>query len=294
MSGDDVHPHEMNETPDLDDAIADALLAGDGSDAEPRLADLLGDMKVAYTSTPPVVGAELAAFIGAVEPVDTPVERRFDRMRASLLAKCGAALAVVVAGTSGLAVAGALPAPVQNAFSTVGIGAPHHHDAGPVETRSEVEGSTISSSIDDSSTSTTVPDEGNTPAAVTHPDNKGGVVSSEAQSDETRGCEQGHAVAAVASDGKSQGNDCKTTGTVPEGTTPTSISDGSGNGNSGGNGNGNGNGSNANTGQGQQDNGKHLGSGKGQQGSSGEHTPSSSAPRARSGADHPSNGGGNG
>ncbi len=132
MSGDDVYPYEMNEPDDFDEAAGDALLSGNGRDA--RLADLLGDIRVAYTSTPPTVGAELSALMQAPQPAATQsfLSRRFEQMRLSILAKVGVAAATIVAATGGLAAANALPAPVQDAVSHLGIaasshGGAHHH-----------------------------------------------------------------------------------------------------------------------------------------------------------------------
>ena len=48
-------------------------------------------------------------------------------MRSSIITKLGAATAAAFAATGGLAVAGALPAPVQNAVSHIGVGKPTHH-----------------------------------------------------------------------------------------------------------------------------------------------------------------------
>jgi len=229
MSGGDVHGGEMNEPHEFDDAAADALLGGGGREIDPDLADLIGDMRVAYTSTPPVVGAPLAALMGASLPAADQPFGRFERMRRSLLAKCGAAFAVAMAATSGLAVAGALPPPVQNALSHLGVGesSNHHH----ATTASETDDTTTTTT-----TTTTVPGETPTTVAKDHPDNHGDEVSGVAHDDGNEGCEHGHAVAAVASGGKSQGQPCKTTPTTVEGTTPTSEAEHHGNDNGNDNG----------------------------------------------------------
>jgi hypothetical protein len=190
-------------------------------------------------------------------------------MRASMLAKCGAAVAVVIAGTSGLAAAGALPAPVQNAFSDVGIGAPHKSGGPKVETTAAAdETSTTTTSIDDSSATTTVPEtESTTPTTVAdHPDNHGDDASTVAHDNSLEGCEHGHAVAAVASGDKSNGKPCTTTATtVPGASTPTTLGDGHDHGNgqnnknesddNGGDGENHGGGKNDD----HHDNGKHIG-----------------------------------
>ncbi len=129
MSDDGVYPREMNAPHDFDDAAAEALVSGHGHGVDSGLADLVGDMRVAYTS-PPALGAELSALIGVgLSPAPTsPSSRRFERMRSSVIARVGVATATLVAATGGLAVAHALPAPVQDAASHLGIGAPAHHN----------------------------------------------------------------------------------------------------------------------------------------------------------------------
>ena len=62
----------MNEPHDFDDNATDALLSGGGRDIDPRLADLLGDMRAACTSTPPAIGAELSALMRATQPTPAP------------------------------------------------------------------------------------------------------------------------------------------------------------------------------------------------------------------------------
>jgi len=168
MSGGDVHGDEMNEPHDFDDAAADALLGGGGREIDPDLADLIGDVRVAYTSTPPVVGAPLAALMGTSLPAADQPSRRFERMRTSLLAKCGAAFAVAMAATSGLAVAGALPPPVQNAMSHLGVGESSQHQH-----------TTTAGETDDTTTTTvtTVPGATTTTVENKHPDNHGDDVS---------------------------------------------------------------------------------------------------------------------
>jgi hypothetical protein len=125
----------MDEMNTFDDATTEMFLSGAGRDVDSRLADVVCDVRAAYSSPAPLVSPELAALMSgasaAVPPVSRPVPSR--RLRASLLAKVGAAVAAVVAGTGGLAVAGALPAPLQATMAHVGIGkAPntsgsHHH-----------------------------------------------------------------------------------------------------------------------------------------------------------------------
>jgi hypothetical protein len=229
MNGDGVYPGEMDDPHDLDDATADALLSGDLRSASPQLADFVGDVRIAYTSTP-AASAEIAALMGASPPVPPPsfISRRFERMRSSMLAKIGAGAAVVVAATGGLAAAHALPASVQDAVSHLAIGTSHESSGAP-----SVEESTTSTTLD--STVTTMPND-TTPTTAEHPENHGGEVSAIAHDHSADGCEHGAAVSAVASDGKahndaddaSEGDaergSCETTTTI-EGTTPTTVDD---------------------------------------------------------------------
>lgn len=194
MSNDDVRPNEMNEPHDFDEHAIEALLAGAGSDAAPQVADLVSDMRVAYTSIPPTPGAELSALMGLAPtaPAASLVSRRFERMRASMLARISAATAVVIAATGGLAVAQALPGPVQDLVAHVGIGGSSHHHSDAAPTKA----SRTTTTTDESTTSTVF-------AAPTTEANHGAVVSGVAHDDSNVGCEHGAAVSAVASDGRS-------------------------------------------------------------------------------------------
>jgi len=88
-------------------------------------------MRAIYTSRGPVIGAELSVLMRTNPPTlaRSFVSRRLDQLRSSMLAKIGVGAAVVVAATSGLAAAGALPAPVKDAVSHLGITTPSHHNS---------------------------------------------------------------------------------------------------------------------------------------------------------------------
>jgi hypothetical protein len=220
MSDDDVDPIEMNEPPAFDENAIEALMAGHGRAASTHVADLVDDLRVAYTSVPPTVGPELAALMATALPAAAAslAPRRFERMRSSMLARMGAAAAVVAAATGGLAVAQALPAPVQDLMSH--IGAPSaHHDSG-------------SASTDDATTttSTEVSNESTTPTTT---DNHGAIVSGVAHDHSNTDCPHGAIVSQVASDGRSHNDgqnagkntsddgSCTTTTTVDNGTPST-------------------------------------------------------------------------
>jgi hypothetical protein len=210
MSERDVHRNEMNEPYELDDATADALLGGAGSAADPALAALLGDVRRAFASPAPPAGAALAAFLsGGAAVIELPQHRRPSRMRSILAGKVAAATAAVAAATGGLAVAGALPAPVQSvlsgAASSVGLDLPSGSDDG---------GGTGSD--------TTVPTTDTTAADATdstHPDNHGKDVSEVAHDDTLEGCEHGRAVSEVAS-GEVNDKPCPDGAPGPGATTP--------------------------------------------------------------------------
>jgi hypothetical protein len=221
MSESDVDSNEMNSPHDFDDAATEAILAGNGADIDPRLAELIGDMRVAYTSRPTLMSAELAALLTpnpAVATASSPrSSRRFERTRSSTLAKIGAAAAALMAATGGLAAANALPAPMQEVLSHLGVGAPVKHDHTSVAfapTTPSVSTTTVDS------TSTTMPH-----------DSHGKIVSTVAR-DHSDGCDHGANVSQVASGGRTNNGSngrppsrpCETTTTVAgAGATPTMV-----------------------------------------------------------------------
>jgi type IV secretory pathway VirB10-like protein len=120
---------DMDRVNELDDAATEALISGLGRDSDPALTDLLGDVRVAYRSQLPEMSAALALLIaGAPSPV-SPANRRIPKMRSLLTAKVAAVAASVLAGTGGLAVAGALNSPVRSVVSEAAshVGLAHGH-----------------------------------------------------------------------------------------------------------------------------------------------------------------------
>ena len=224
MNDDDVDPIEMDDSHAFDESASEALLAGGGRAAFPDVADLLDDLRVAYASVPPTVGPELAALMGtAVAAAQPRAPRRFERLRSSMLARVGAAAAVVAAATGGLAVAQALPAPVQNLMSHLGVGASTHDGSEADATHGAA-----------TTTSTTASGESTVATTTTIKDNHGAVVSGVAHDHNDTGCPHGAAVSQVASDGRSRndgrsasntnshdGSCTSTTTTVDNGTPPT-------------------------------------------------------------------------
>ena len=190
MSNGAVYRNEMNAPDDFDDAATEALLTGHGHEHDPGLADVLADLRVAYTQSAPAVGALLSAFLARTEPaVSAPPPRRsrFERLRASMVAKIGAATAAAVAATGGLAVANALPAPLQDTMSHLGIGAPA--------------GRNNSSPTVDQTTTTVA--AGVDAPAIDSATRHGSIVSPIAH-ERTDGCNHGGDVSRVASDGRSR------------------------------------------------------------------------------------------
>jgi hypothetical protein len=103
--------------------------------------------------------------------------------------------------TGGLAVAHALPAPMQDAMSKVGIGEPaHRHARVVVAADTEVDESTTTTGIAEETTTTVVSGETTTTVADGDGDGThGDEVSAVAKDKTLQGCEHGRAVSAVAS-----------------------------------------------------------------------------------------------
>ncbi len=239
MSDDDVYRFGMDDQPTFDD---------------PSLRDLRGDARVAYEAPALSASPALVAIFesGAIVPTDTPrswtVRRRFAQLATATVA--------VVAATSGLAIAGALPASVRGVFS---------NDDDTVEAADEGEPAEVPlDDLDPTTTTTAEPDTSTTlPLTTTtlapgedgageHPDNHGGEVSEVARDDSLHGCEHGRAVSEVAS-GKVHDKPCPhsttTSTSVPDGDAADEPEadededdDDDGPGNSNGHGNGNGHG----------------------------------------------------
>lgn len=141
MTPGDVDGNEMDEQHHIDDATAEALIAGLGGDDEVSLTGLLGDMRVAYRSQSPVMSAALASFVAGATSPQPPADSRTSKMRSLITAKITVVVATLVAGSGGLAVAGALPRPVQaavsGAVSHVGLNLPHHASQHAVDATSK-------------------------------------------------------------------------------------------------------------------------------------------------------------
>jgi hypothetical protein len=209
MSFDDVEPFEMGEPLDIDEATAEALLSRSGYDADRALADLLGDVRVAFTAPPPAVGPALGELIaGGDPPAVSPASPR--RRRHGLAARGTAVAVLALAGTSSLATAGALPGPAQDALAraaaVVGFDLPNRGGGGGADGRDEHRTPRTDPSHDAEVPATAAPEqlpaaddgtEPSTPPAGTH----GAEVSAVAHDDAAAGCEHGRAVSAIASGG---------------------------------------------------------------------------------------------
>ncbi|HWS46314.1 MAG TPA: hypothetical protein VN636_10665 [Acidimicrobiia bacterium] len=201
----------MDSRYDLDDETIEALLAGHAPSGHPDLAGLIADLR-AYATTLPRPGSELARLLDGTAPPVAQVARRRPRVP-SAVAKIGVAAAAVIAGTGGLALAGALPAPIQAVLSHLDSGRPSRSHS-QAKTVAALKTTTIvpttTSNIAANATSTSVRTNGEQVSAVAHDHNN-------------IGCDHGHAVAAAASDDKSHGQPCHPEPTGHSAATPASA-----------------------------------------------------------------------
>ncbi len=216
MNSGDVGPNEMNEPHDFD---GDGVGSIDHPPIDADTAALLADLRVAYTSIPPAPGDELIAYMTTTpEPAPTPSSqpRRSSPIRSALIAKASVALAALFAATGGLAAAHALPAPVQDAVSSLGIGRPAH-DKAPHDVTTEVSTTTIPASTESTiDTPTSLPTEDS---------NHGADVSNIARTPSSDGCDHGATVSNVADQNANSSHDgnqpdgrsgsCETATTLP-------------------------------------------------------------------------------
>ena len=221
MSSDGVIPDEMDDPVAADDAITEALCSGSGQSVDPELARVLDAVRAAYTTVPTRVGQELADLMAASAAVNTgatasALGRCSRRRRGSIVARFAVAVAVLVSATGSLAVAHALPAPMQNAVSQLGIGRPASpsHKKGPGSPAPDGGSSSLVSSVPLPATAT--PSTSLATRHVGQPDSNrsGGFATARGGG---AGCAHGYEVSANAS-AKAKTKSCATT-TVT--TTPT-------------------------------------------------------------------------
>jgi hypothetical protein len=222
MTFDDVDPFEMEprDHHGIDDHVANELLTGRGHDLEPALADVLGDVRVAFGSAVPAAGAELEAVMTAHD-LESRHGRRTARMRIRFATRMATAASFALVATGSLAIAGALPGPAQDTAervaAAVGLDIAAEKSSPPHGKSGEDRGGPRASST---TTPSTDEPEGATPSAGPQ-DNHGAEVSAVAQDHSVVGCEHGRAVSEVAS---SLTNDrpCPTT-TTSTSTVPTTV-----------------------------------------------------------------------
>jgi hypothetical protein len=228
MSPDDVVPHEMNAPHDFDDAAVEALLNGDGQAIDAAIAAFVDELRIASNATMPSVSAELGALFTSQQPVETASTppRRLERLRTSTLAKIAAATAAIIAATGGLAVANALPAPIQHLVAGIGIGKAdngHQHAVLVAETSTTT---TVTSTTDapPSTTAATTSDQYGVVAPIAHEHNDGcdhGIDASQVASAghrhnnanngrQSRPCESTTTTSLPRTPGKTQGNTART------------------------------------------------------------------------------------
>jgi hypothetical protein len=192
---------------------------------DPALADVVVDVRRAYRARPLTASLVVAELFEA-EPTDHPPVSRSTSMRRRL-AQLATATIAVVAASGGLAIAGALPAPVQDVVSgaadEVGVELPESEEPAPPE--ADATTTTVPEPEP-----TTVPDEdervdepGDAESGdATHPDNHGAEVSAVAQDKSLHGCEHGRAVSEVAS-GKVNDKPCPHADDTSDDTTPSTV-----------------------------------------------------------------------
>ena len=222
MSVGGVYDDDMEDLPDFED---------------PALSELLGGVRATYGARSPVPSPALAVYFEAAAKPHRSVSMR------RVLAQLVAATTVVVAATGGLAVAGALPAPVQDAVSNtadnVGVEVPQGDDAtappdamdatttpgdddAAVDEPTTVADETDDEATDDEATDDDATDDDATDDegdGATHPDNHGAEVSAVARDKTLHGCEHGRAVSSVAS-GKVKTKPCPHTDDAAAAPTP--------------------------------------------------------------------------
>jgi hypothetical protein len=239
MKGRSVDGNEMKMPPELDDAVAESLISASkastpGAGAlDADLLDAIREVRAAYASPPPPPTPALSAFIAGA-PVAL-AERRLGRLRGRAAAKFAAAIAAAMFATGGLAVAGALPGPAQNAVadaaSTVGVNLPHDTHGGKHHKpfKHQPAGTPGASSTAPHATSPPTPGS----SSADH----GSQVSTVAKDKSTHGCEHGRTVSAVAS-GEPNDKPCPTAPSTPTTGAPAPPSSEAqhGGGNSGGEG----------------------------------------------------------
>jgi hypothetical protein len=230
MSFDDVDPFEMDgrDLPEIDDPTAETLLSGSGRDLDPALADVLGDLRVAFRSESPAPGRELTALMTGAS-IETATTRRFARMRRALATRIAAVTALAVASTGGLAAAGALPGPAQEAVARaaekVGFDLPANGDDGPDRGNSDDHrGGPNQTSTSTTTTTTGDTTDATTPSSTDQVGTHGAEVSAVARDHTTVGCKHGRAVSAIAS-GSTNDRPCppRTTTSISSTSTPATT-----------------------------------------------------------------------
>jgi hypothetical protein len=114
-----VYGDDMSD-PLADDAVTERLLSGAGHEHDPALADFLALVRSIHVAAAPTRNFELDDFLAA--PASTESRRR--GRRSVLIARVAAAAAAAFAATGTLAVAHALPGPVQDLAAHLGVGRP--------------------------------------------------------------------------------------------------------------------------------------------------------------------------
>ena len=166
---------------------------------------------------PAAAHAELSAFIDTRQPApaQSRVSQLLQRARASMLTKFGAAAAALLAATGGLAAAHALPAPVQDAVSHLGIGKHSRHDLVTPPAKN-----TTSTTVDPALTANPGRNTPKNPSANNHPGAAPGI----AHDDRLDGCDGGIRLASCETPTTVDNNVGTPTIIDDHGETPTTVS----------------------------------------------------------------------
>ena len=176
------HSPDGSDTPELDDALADGILAGDPDAVarHPELADLLADVRVAYRSGAPRVRDPLAALLSP-HTLDPAPRSTMSLSAPRRVARFALAVVVTAIASGGLALAGALPGTLSE------------------DTSSEPTETTVDTTTPDTTTPDTTVPEPEESEEESEYKNHGQEVSEFARTTELEGCEKGRAVSELAS-----------------------------------------------------------------------------------------------
>jgi hypothetical protein len=226
----------MDDPREFDDEASEALVSGRGQDVDAELAGLIAEIESSFTSQLPAAGPVLASIIDDPGVLASASRQLTSRpWFASATRRFVAAATIAFGVTSGLAVADALPGPVQNVMAKVGIGDAEESASPDAGEPGDDPNSTTTQSEDQVGGSSSITLPGATTKTAPTPANHGSEVNGVARDKQLQGCEHGRAVSGVAS-GKVNPKPCPSTSTTST-TVPGDQLGPDGPGNNNGNGN---------------------------------------------------------